>query len=223
MEQGRLAEAADVYQKMIDLKPFYQSYTRAAHLRWLKGDLDGAVRLMGSAVKAASPRDPESLAWGYARLAAYELQRGHLDEAERTAVAALQTVPDYALALLVSGRIRLAQKKYPEAVELLERAARLNPLPDYEWTLADALRDAGRHDQADVAEQRLRQNGAADDPRTLALYLSTRTSRGAPRAVDGQQAVELARHELTVRATSSRSTRSHGRSSTSARSAKPRH
>ena len=25
MEQGRLAEAADVYQKMIDLKPFYQS------------------------------------------------------------------------------------------------------------------------------------------------------------------------------------------------------
>lgn len=200
MEQGRLAEAADVYQKMIDLKPFYQSYTRAAHLRWLKGDLDGAVRLMASAVKAASPRDPESLAWGYARLAAYELQRGHLDEAERTAAASLQTVPDYASALLVSGRIRLAQKKYPEAIERLERAARLNPLPDYEWTLAEALRAAGRHEQADMAEQRLRQNGAADDPRTFALYLSTRTAGGAPPADDGRQAVELARHELTVRA-----------------------
>ncbi len=40
MEQGRVAEAAGAYQKMIDLKPFYQSYTRAAHLRWLKGDLE---------------------------------------------------------------------------------------------------------------------------------------------------------------------------------------
>ena len=29
MEQGRLTEAAAAYQKMIDLKPFYQSYTRA--------------------------------------------------------------------------------------------------------------------------------------------------------------------------------------------------
>ena len=200
MEQGRLAEAADAYQKMIDLKPFYQSYARAAHLRWLKGDLDGAVRMMGSAVKAASPRDPESLAWGYARLAAYELQRGRLDEAERTAAASLQTVPDYASALLVSGRIRLAQKKFPQAIELLERAARLNPLPDYEWTLSDALRAAGRHDEADAAEQLLRRNGAADDPRTFALYLSTRTAARVPRADDGQQAVELARHELTVRA-----------------------
>ena len=37
MEQGRLAEAADAYQRMIDLKPFYQSYTRAAHVRWTEG------------------------------------------------------------------------------------------------------------------------------------------------------------------------------------------
>ena len=63
MEQGRLAEAAQAYQKMIDLKPFYQSYTRAAHLRWLRGDLAGAIDLMRAAVKAASPRDPESIAW----------------------------------------------------------------------------------------------------------------------------------------------------------------
>ena len=43
MEQGRLDEAAAAYQRMIDLKPFYQSYTRAAHVRWMKGDLEGAL------------------------------------------------------------------------------------------------------------------------------------------------------------------------------------
>src|SRR6478752_3432358 len=101
MEQGRIAEAADAYQKMMDLKPFYQSYVRAAHLRWLKGDLDGAIQLMTSAVKAASPRDPESVAWAYVRLATYQLQRGQFAEAERMIASSLQYVPDYATALLV--------------------------------------------------------------------------------------------------------------------------
>jgi len=162
---------------------------------------------MSSAVKAASPRDPESIAWGYSRLAAYELQRGRLDDAERMAAASLQSVPDYASALLVRGRIRLAQKKYSEAIQLLEQAARLNPLPDYQWPLADALRAAGRTADADAAEHLLLQNGGAEDPRTFALYLSTRVARTASgpegphdmRAGDGQRAVDLARHELTVR------------------------
>ena len=78
MEQGRLAEAAAAYQQMLDLKPFYQSYTRAAHVRWLKGDLEGAIAAMRLAIESASPRDPESSAWAWTRLAAYELQAGRL-------------------------------------------------------------------------------------------------------------------------------------------------
>ena len=50
---------------MIDLKPYYQSYTRAADLRWLKGDLDGAIELTELAIQASSPRDPDSVAWAY--------------------------------------------------------------------------------------------------------------------------------------------------------------
>ena len=97
---------------MIDLKPFYQSYTRAAHLRWLKGDLDGAIELMRTAVKAASPRDPRVGRLGATRGSRlYELQRGRLADAERMADASLQYEPDYAAALLARGRIQLAQKK----------------------------------------------------------------------------------------------------------------
>ena len=57
---------------MLDLKPFYQSYTRAAHLRWLKGDLDGATDAMRLAISSASPRDPESSAWAWTRPGARE-------------------------------------------------------------------------------------------------------------------------------------------------------
>src|SRR5262245_53617345 len=190
MEQGRLAEAASAYQKMIDLKPFYQSYTRAAHLRWLRGDLDGAIEMMNAAVRAASPRDPESIAWASSRLATYELQRGRFAEAERMTAAALQYVPDYAAALLVRGRIQLAQNKPADAIGALERAARLNPLPEFTWTLADALRSVHRIDEASAVEQKMLADGG--DSRTVALYLATRRQ-------DLEKAVAIAREELDQR------------------------
>ena len=111
MEQGRLTEAATAYQKMIDLKPFYQSYTRAAHLRWLTGDLNGAIDLIHKAIDAASPRNPEALAWAYTRLAGYELQRGNVDQSMRAIDAALTVQPDYAAALLMRGRALLVLER----------------------------------------------------------------------------------------------------------------
>lgn len=193
MEQGRLDEAAAAYQKMIDLKPCYQSYTRAAHLRWLKGDLDGALVAIRLAIDTASPRDPESSAWAWTRLAAYELQRGTLAAAADAAAAALEKQPDYAAALLTTGRIRLAQHRPAEAIDALRRAARLNPLPEYQWALADALRVQKLDGEADAVERELIARGAETDPRTLSLYLSTRR-------IHAEQAVALAETELRVRA-----------------------
>ena len=192
MEQGRLTEAATAYQKMIDLKPFYQSYTRAAHLRWLKGDLDGAIGMMQAAIKAASARDPESIAWAYSRLAFYELQRGRLTDAERMIDASRRYVADYAAALLVHGRIQLARGTRLEAAATLQRAARLNPLPEYKWAHADALRSLNRIEEARNVEKQLAVAGS-DDPRTFALYLATRREKRA-------QAIALARQELQKRA-----------------------
>ena len=192
MEQGRVSEAAGAYQRMIDIKPFYQSYVRAAHLRWLRGDLRGAIEMMDAAVKAASPRDRESVAWAYSRLAMYELQRGDTATAERLATASLQYVPEYAAALLVRGRIQLARNSHAEAIDTLERAARSNRLPEYQWALADALRVSNRTADAVTLEERLVRDGESADPRTLALYLSTRREAG-------ERAVALARRELEVR------------------------
>lgn len=193
MEQGRLAEATDAYQRMIDLKPFYQSYTRAAHLRWLKGDLNGAIELMRMAIGSASPRDPESSAWAWTRLAAYQLQADRLRDAARAAETALKLQPDYASALLIQGRILLASNQPSDALDVLRRAARLHPLPEYQWTLADALRSQDLAAEADIVERELTTRGAVADPRTLALYLSTRRSEPA-------KAMTLAEDELRTRA-----------------------
>jgi tetratricopeptide (TPR) repeat protein len=192
MEQGRLTDAAAAYQKMIDLKPFYQSYTRAAHVRWLNGDLDGAIELIQKSIAAASPRNPEAIAWAYSRLAGYELQRGDLERATAAIDSALSFEPDYAVALLARGRVLLAQIRPSQALSVLERAARLNPLPEYQWTLADALRRVGRDGEATSVEQQLAEQGVATDPRTVALFLSTR-------GIAHAQALSLTERELDVR------------------------
>ena len=68
MEQGKLNDAVEAYQRMMNLKPDLRAYARAAHMRWLKGDLKGAIEAMELGVSAASPSDAESGAWVNTRL-----------------------------------------------------------------------------------------------------------------------------------------------------------
>jgi tetratricopeptide (TPR) repeat protein len=193
MEQGRLKEAAKAYQTMLDLKPSLHSYARAAHLRWLKGDLTGAIEAMELAVAASSPQDAESAAWVNTRLAFYQFQAGDNNEARRTADIALTYQHDYAPALLLRGRMKLSEGKSDDAAAQIQTATQLNPLPEYRWALADALREAGHESDALNIEQLLRQTGAADDPRTYALYLATRGQLP-------ETAVHLTESELKERA-----------------------
>jgi tetratricopeptide (TPR) repeat protein len=174
MEQGQLAEAAAAYQSMIDLRPDLHSYSRGAHMRWLKGDLTGALELMQLAVSASSPLDPESAAWVHTRLAFYRLQAGGPSEAYRECDWARQFQTNYPPALLLQGRILLVEGKSVEAIELLQAAAQRNPLPEYQWALVEALRQKGRKKEAAEVETQLERNSAANDPRTYSLYLATR-------------------------------------------------
>lgn len=193
MEQGKLNEAIDAYQKMMDEKPGPQAYSRAAHVRWLKGDLPGAIEAMEMTTGAVSSHDPEAAAWAHVRLALYELQAHNTQKASSLIETSLAFQPDYAPALLARGRILMAEGKNAEAVTPLMQAARINPLPEYQWALLEALRVTGRPDEARAVEDQLMQRGAADDPRTFALYLAT-TGR------DAKTALQLAEEELEVRA-----------------------
>jgi tetratricopeptide (TPR) repeat protein len=192
MEQGNLTEAAEAYQKMVDQRPDLQAYARISWLRWLKGDVGGATEVMQLAVSAASPNSPETAAWVNTRLALLQFQAGHLEEASQTCSEALSYEHQYPPALLLRGRLLLAEGKAAEAEDALQSAAALNPLPDYQWVLSEALQAAGRGDEAATVRDTLRQNGAAADPRTYELYLASRGESPA-------QALELANDELRTR------------------------
>src|SRR5882724_3318621 len=192
MEQGKLSDAVEAYQRMMNLKPDLRAYARAAHMRWLKGDLAGAIEAMQLAANSASPSDAESAAWVNTRLAFYEFQAGHTDEAERRCAFALSLQNNYAPTLLLKGKVLLAQNRFPEAVEALQNAAKINPLPEYQWTLAEALRAVGRENEASGIEVQLRKHGPSTDPRTMALFLATRHE-------NSETALRLARSEFDSR------------------------
>jgi tetratricopeptide (TPR) repeat protein len=192
MEQGKLAQAIDAYQRMIDLRPCLQTYVRVAHLRWLKGDLAGAEELMVKAVEAGNSRDPEPAAWSYTRLALYQFQAGKNEGASLSLNRAMEFVRDYPAALLLQGKIDLVKQEPAKAVECFRRAAEQSPLPEYEWALADAAQLTGNDELARKTEEKLVSRGAAEDPRTLSLFLATRKE-------DAEKAAKLAATELSNR------------------------
>jgi tetratricopeptide (TPR) repeat protein len=192
MEQGRLDEAIGAYQKMLDLKPDPQAYARVAHVRWLKGDLAGAVEAAQWAADSSSPAAPEASAWFHTRLAFYKFQSGATIEADHACAEALTYQRDFPPALLLRGRMLLSQGEAAEALPPLRRAVELNPLPEYQWLLAEALRAAGRGAEAEAVETDLARRAAATDPRTYALYLATRGE-------SPELALRLAERELVGR------------------------
>jgi tetratricopeptide (TPR) repeat protein len=192
MEQGNLTDAVTAYQHMVDTRPDLESYTRVAHLRWLRGDLEGAIEAIEMATTGASPREPEPGAWAYTRMGIYGLQAGQLEVAKTSAAFALEYVNNYAPALLLRGRTLLAEGKLSASIEFLQQAADLNPLPEYQWILADALRQAGETEAAAKVEQKLTSTGAVNDPRTFALFLATRGEQL-------KRSLELAINELKTR------------------------
>jgi tetratricopeptide (TPR) repeat protein len=191
IDQGKVREGAAAYQKMVDLRPDLQSYARAAHVRWLTGDLRGALELMRLATSASSPNDPEAGAWAFTRQALYELQRSATNDALASCAAALSLNANYAPALFVRGRILLTVGRAAAATVELQRAAELNPLPEYQWALADALAITGRREQSAEVELQIAE-GSAEDPRSIALYLATRRH-------NVERSVQLAEQELTNR------------------------
>lgn len=192
MEQGRLDEAEHAYQRMMDQRPGPQVYSRAGYLRWLKGDLTGAIEMMQLTVQAMSNRDSEAAAWAQVRLGLYLLQAGEFKQAAASYNRALELQPDYPPALVAQGRLLLAEHHYKRAVQPLAKAVQQAPLPEYQWLLIEALRADKQFAQATAIETDLKKNGAAEDGRTFALYLATKHQNVG-------KALHLAQKELNER------------------------
>lgn len=175
IELGMYEQATQTVQTMVDQRPDLSSYARVSYLRELYGDVDGAIAAMQQAVKAGGP-NAENTNWVRVQLGNLYFNRGELDEAERQYLEALANYPKYPPALSALGRVRAAQGKQDEAIDLYLKAIEIIPLPQYAIELGDLYALRGQQPEArkmyDLVrfEQELYKANGVDVDMELALF-----------------------------------------------------
>jgi tetratricopeptide (TPR) repeat protein len=196
---GRYREAEEAVQWMLDLRPGSPAaLTRGAYLRELFGDVEGAVEWMVEAYQATPRAEAEDRAWILTQIGHLHRSIGRAKDAEAALEKARATFPEYHYALAELARVRAAQGRASEAVDLLRRRHEIAPHPENLFELAVALRRAGREEEAQEAfrrfeeEARAEMEGADNANRELVTYYLDHAPEGA-RRVD--EALRLARRE----------------------------
>jgi len=192
LERGDLEGSVSATQMFVNRLPGFEAFARVAHLRWLHGDTAGAIAAMREAIRAGDVRAMEPQAWALTRLANLYLADARPTAALDAANQALDRMPGYPPALLALGRARLALGTGAEAVEALRSAAEANPLPEYQWWLADALKQSGAGEEAAKVIDEIVSHGPQSDPRTASLFLSTA-------GIEPDEALRLASAEFAHR------------------------
>lgn len=148
-ELGEYSNAINAFQQMMDRRPGLPAYTRAAYMRTLHGDMEGATELMRMAIRGGARRDPEPLAWTLVQYGNLHFHQGQLDEAESAYQQALEVFPNYYMAHAGMGQIRAGQQQYSKAISHYEQAISTVPAPDMIGHLGDLYALAGQEEQAE--------------------------------------------------------------------------
>ena len=199
VELGDYAEAENAAQWMLDLRPGnVPGLTRGAYLRELFGDLDGAVEFLSMAFQRTPQTETEDRAWILVQIAHVKLIKGEVANAEKILQQALTLFPDYHYALANLAKVRIAQKRYDEAVELLRKRYQAASHAENLFDLAEALQKAGKTEAASAAFQEfevksLAESTKADNSnRELIAYYTDY-------AKQPERALQFAKHESAVR------------------------
>ena len=143
IELGQYSQAVETLQAMVDLRPDMSSYSRISYIRELHGDITGAFEMMQSAVDGGTPNS-ESTAWTRTQLGNLYFNTGNINQAEIEYQHTLNDRPGYVYALAGLGRVRAAQGRLNEAIQLLIQATNVMPLPDFVIMLGDLYQTNGQ-------------------------------------------------------------------------------
>ena len=152
VELGNYKDAENAAQWMLNLRPGnLPALTRAAYLRELFGDPNGALELMQMALDSTPLSEVEDRAWITTQMAHLKLTEGKTAQAEDLLQQALAMFPGYHYALGNLAKVRMQQKRYGDAVTLLQQRYQAGPHAENLFDLAVALEKAGRTTEAKQA------------------------------------------------------------------------
>jgi tetratricopeptide (TPR) repeat protein len=167
VELGNYKEAEKAAQWMLDLRPGnVPGLTRAAFLRELFGDIEGAIDFMQDAYQRTPYAESEDRAWTLTQLAHLHLSVGRLENADRLLGSALNLYPEYHYALANLGKLRAAQGRNEEAVQAFRDLYRVAPHPENLYLLAKALDKTGQAEEAKKAFSEFEQKALVESSTT---------------------------------------------------------
>ena len=147
IELGQYPEAVETLQAMVNLRPDMSSYSRISYIRELHGDIDGAIDMMQKAVEGGTP-GLEGTAWLETQLGNLYFSTGDLERAEIEYQRTLQVRPNYVYAIVGLGRVRAAQGRTDEAIQLVTQAVAIMPMPEFVILLGDLHLSIGQREAA---------------------------------------------------------------------------
>jgi tetratricopeptide (TPR) repeat protein len=146
---GNYTDAEHAAQWILDLRAGSSlGFAKAAILRDLLGDSEGATEFFMEAYKRTAQSDADECAWLLLQSARVELTAGETEKADDLVNQALKLFPDSGLAVATLAAVRSAQGKYAEAANMMEQCYRAVSSEQnlYDW--AQALDRAGEKDRA---------------------------------------------------------------------------
>jgi tetratricopeptide (TPR) repeat protein len=147
---GNYSEAERDAQWVLDLRRGSAlGFEKAAGLRELFGDNEGAIEFYGEALSRTAQSDLDQRAWLLTQKARVTLASGNPKSASDTLAEALHLFPASQLAALVSADVQSANGNPTEAASLFEKCYHAVPssVNLYKW--ATALDQAGQKEKAD--------------------------------------------------------------------------
>jgi tetratricopeptide (TPR) repeat protein len=148
-ELGNYKDAVAAVQWMLDLRTGnIPGLTRAGYQRELHGNLPGALELMQMAYDSTPMAESEDRAWLLTQMAHLNFVSGDLSKAEMFATGALSVFPDYHYALGTLAQVRTAQKRYEDAVSLLQKRYNAAPHAENLYALGEAMELAGQKEES---------------------------------------------------------------------------
>lgn len=166
VELGNYNDAETSAQWMLNLRPGNRpALIRAAHLRELFGDAEGAYELMELAYQSTPPTETEERASVLAQMGHLRLASGNPDVAEKLLLQALTACPGHPAALGNLAQLRIAQKRFQDAVLLLQQRYQSAPRTGNLYDLAEALQLAGRTSEAKKAFAEFEANALLESSR----------------------------------------------------------
>lgn len=159
LELGDYEGAVKACDEMLSLKPDLRAYARAAYLRELHGDREGAVHAMKMACDAGV-FGQENRAWALYQLGRLYFNQGRPDTAAYIYRGILEERPNYAYALAGLAQISSARGNVEEAIDLFKQAYRVLPDHGFLESLAGLYRSNGLTEKANETIKMVMENFA---------------------------------------------------------------